>query len=226
MPRLTESFTTASILAGASLELNRELTTAANRFKIIKLTVTPNTESTSLMKVEIFKRNTFLAADLCYGTDNFNGPLIEPMESKGQGPTERNEGFVAQYEDLDSTLQSFGQSSELHIKIYNNHSAAQTYDVEMIYEPDIIAGLGISVSQAGEIAQQPSSTQQLVEVRVDDVLVGIVPVLNFKSGTRITITGALDSGASWSEPTVEVTVTAANQFVAIEALFWSTNFLN
>ena len=121
----TLSYTTASVASGASTSRND--TIASNLAYIYKVKVVPSVggagENT---KVEIFKRDTFSAGDLVYATNNFIGNLIDPIQNDGVTTTERNEGPVAMYEDLDST-------QEFHLKITNNGTVSRTFDVTITY---------------------------------------------------------------------------------------------
>lgn len=121
----THTFTTASIPAGTSATFDRAFgVSALNVYKII---VTPSIAGSS-NQVEIYKSSTYAAAKRVYGTRAYIGTLIEPMEDVGAGPVERNEGFIFPYEDDDAV-------GQLHLKIYNNHTNAQTYDVKIVWEP-------------------------------------------------------------------------------------------
>src|SRR4051812_29783005 len=108
----TLTFVTASVNASSSSSTNQ--TIVGNNCQISKIKVVPsNVNPGELTSVFIYKHNTFLAADLVYSTTSFNGTLIDPIETDGVTTAERNEGFVAYYEDLDA-------AGQLHIKITNS----------------------------------------------------------------------------------------------------------
>lgn len=116
----THSFTSGSVTAGSSLDINR--TGLLNAFNIVRIKVTPNTGGAA--RVQIFQKDTFTTTDLVYSAGPFTA-LIDPIEDTTQ--LERNQYPVCFYEDEDAT-------DELHIRIYNDHTAAQTYAVEVDIE--------------------------------------------------------------------------------------------
>lgn len=121
----TLTYTTASVNPGSSTQRNDAIIT--NVVDIIKIKVTPsNIGAGELTVVEIFNSSSFATGALCYATNNFTGNLVDPIWNDGITPTEKNEGFVAKYQDLDAT-------SELHLKITNNGSLAKTYTVTITY---------------------------------------------------------------------------------------------
>ena len=113
----THSFTSGSVTAGSSLDTNR--TGLPDRFNIVRLKVTPNTGGAA--RVQIFQKDTFSTTDLAYNAGPFTS-LIDPIEDTTQ--LERNQYPICFYEDEDAT-------GELHIRIFNDHTAAQTYAVEV-----------------------------------------------------------------------------------------------
>jgi hypothetical protein len=118
----TLTFTSGSVTANSSLQTNR--TSLPSLFNILKLKVVPNTPG-GTARVQIFKKDTFLVADLIFNSISFSGTMVTPIERDTQ--SERNEGFVVPYEDDDA-------SGELHIQIYNEDSVAKTFTVTVVYE--------------------------------------------------------------------------------------------
>lgn len=121
----TESWTTASVSAGGTLTENRSI--GRNWLDITKIKVVPSVEGVT-SKLQLFGKDTHLAADLMYSSGNFAGTLYDPEELDGTTSTERNRGEPIPYDDLDL-------SGELHTKITNNDSQAKTYTITIDYEP-------------------------------------------------------------------------------------------
>ena len=136
----TVSWTTASIGAGGTLQENRALT--HSRLQVTKIKIVPSVVGVT-SKVQLFQRDSFLVANLCYSSGNFAGTYYDPEELDGVVSTERTVGFVAVYEDIDA-------SNELHIKLTNNDIQAKTYvvtvsyRVPLLYESGDMVGLGIT----------------------------------------------------------------------------------
>ena len=121
---VAESWTTASVAAGASLTENRVIN--RNYLNVTKVKVVPSlTGQTS--KFQIYKKDTHVIADIAYSSGDFAGTFYDPEELDGGVSTERNGGFVANYEDLDA-------SGELHTKVWNDDSQAKTYTITVEYE--------------------------------------------------------------------------------------------
>ena len=120
-----DTFTTASIASGASLISSRSISIPV--VNILKIKVTPSIIG-GTSSVGIYKHATCLDADMVYKSENFNGILVDPTELQSSNQIERNEGFVAVYEDLDYV-------SQLYIKITNNGLTTKTYDVSISYSP-------------------------------------------------------------------------------------------
>jgi hypothetical protein len=76
--------------------------------------------------VKIFKKSTCLDADLVYSTSAYFGDLVDPIENTGTTTTERNEGMVCFYENLDL-------AKVIYMKLTNNHTAAKVYTVTIEY---------------------------------------------------------------------------------------------
>lgn len=119
---VTYSYTSGSVSANSSLTENK--TGLPTLFNILKVKVTPNTAG-GTTRVEMYRKDTFLSADLCFVTGPFSTSFISPIQA--DTATERKEGFVLPYEDDDLT-------GEMHVKIYNDDSTAKTYAVEITYE--------------------------------------------------------------------------------------------
>ena len=121
----TLTFTTASIAPAAASSTNQ--TIIGNICDIVKIKVVPSVVTAGeLTSVFIYKRNTFSASDIVYSTSSFSGSLIDPIETDGITTTERNQGFIAKYFDLDNAQQ-------LHIKIVNSGTVSRTFDVTVEY---------------------------------------------------------------------------------------------
>ncbi len=122
----TLTFITASIAPAASSSTNQ--TIVGNACDIVKINVTPSVVTAGeLTSVFIYKHNTFSAGDICYSTTSFSGSLVDPIETDGITSTERNEGFVAKYEDADN-------ANQLHIKITNSGTVSKTFAVTIEYQ--------------------------------------------------------------------------------------------
>ncbi len=121
----TLTYTTGSIAPAASTSRNDNL--FCSQAEIVKITITPSSVSNGqLTTYAIYKHNTFLAADIVYSTSSFAGNLVDPIETDGITSTERNEGYVARYEDLDGL-------NQFHNKITNNALIARTFTVTITY---------------------------------------------------------------------------------------------
>ena len=198
------SFTTASVPAQSSLEIDQAL--GVNRCLILKIAITPSEADTN-NRFELYQKDTFLLADLIYGTIDFDGDLIDPMEEKGLGPTERTLGLACFYKDADS-------SNELHLKTYNNHTQAQTYDVDVTYLPLLrpVAGTGVAISgdddtEARMFSTPANQTVQKVAVRKNSAGgdIGTRRRFNFIEGANIVLTIADDAG----DDELDVTIAGA-----------------
>jgi hypothetical protein len=145
-------WTTGTILAGSTLPINQPI--LSSHINICKLKIAPNISGGTSV-AQIYKRNSFLSADLLYDTRAFTGTLIDPLRDLSDPMTdtlgatmEVNEGFVAPYDDLDNL-------SQFHLNILNNDSQPKTYTVTLIYEEVIIAKSG-SVSIPGNLTVEGS----------------------------------------------------------------------
>ncbi len=129
----TFSGTTGSVLPGASTTVDITGMPSSN-LDIKKVTITPSVLSAGeLCKVELFKKDTYLAADRCYVAENFYGVFVDPAYDDGTGPQALTEGDVASYEDLDDTL-------ELHAKFTNNGPTAKTFTYSFKVQPSYYSG--------------------------------------------------------------------------------------
>lgn len=121
----TLTFTTTSVAPAAASSTNQ--TIVGNIADIAKIKVEPSSIAAGqLTSVFIYKHNTFSAADIIYSTTSFSGNLVDPIEYDGVTQTERNEGYIARYEDGDNAQQ-------LHIKIVNSGSLSRTFTVTIQY---------------------------------------------------------------------------------------------
>jgi hypothetical protein len=124
-----DTFTSGSIAGSGSGTVNHTL--SFNAINVYKLKVVPSSAGAGgTTQIEIYKKDTFLAADLVYRSGEFTGTLIDTGEDSGSAITEREEGFVLPYEDSDTSF-------ELHIKIINNDASARTYSFTVVYEESV-----------------------------------------------------------------------------------------
>jgi len=108
----TKSFTTSSIAGGGGSATSTE-TGFANRALVRKLVVTPSNPSLMISTtIELFKKNTFVEADLEY-------------QATASGTFTDNDTWF--HEDEDG-------GSGLHWKVTNDSATAGTYDFELIQE--------------------------------------------------------------------------------------------
>ena len=211
----TFEFTVGPIDAQSFGDFNQAI--GANRFIVLKLIMEPSEAETN-NRLEIYQTADidYSPNELAYGTTDFDGDLIEPMEEKGQGPTERTLGLPFVYIDQDEDSAGSQGGGTLHGRIYNNHTQAQSYTIRGVYWPFLkpTAGGGIALTgdpDAGdeevEIAQIADSTVQRIAVRKnstgDDV--GTRRRLNLIEGNNITLTIADDSVGN----ELDVTITGA-----------------
>lgn len=123
----TKTFVTASVPATSSLNHNEVLTSQPNFINILKIKVVPSIVG-GTTEAQIYEKDTFLTADLLWGTNPFTATGFDPIQKDSAGViTEILRGFIVPYEDLDGT-------GELHIKLINNDSQAKTYTITVIYE--------------------------------------------------------------------------------------------
>ena len=121
----TKTFVTASIPAASSLNHNEVL--GDSNINIYKVKVVPSIVG-GTSEAQIYERDTFLVADLLWGTNPFTATGFDPIQKDSAGViTESLRGFIVPYEDKDA-------SGELHIKLVNNDSQAKTYTITVEYE--------------------------------------------------------------------------------------------
>lgn len=143
----TDSFTSASVPAHSSLAIDRII--GSNFINLVKIKATPSVGS-GTSQLQIFKSASLDISTLAYNTVPFSGSLIDPIEDDGGGIIqERNEGFVAPYEDADASLR-------LHLTITNNYNSAQTYAISIKYEV-AFGGSALSGPPGSLIAQATAS---------------------------------------------------------------------
>ncbi len=108
---------------------------------ISKIIVT-SSNAACTWKLEIFKRDTKLAGDEQYSTQNITASAFyDPSDVNGG---QALEGFVIPYEDLDG-------SGELHVTLTNN--ATSTFSISIIYEEVVVTdSSGIVLVRSGKIA--------------------------------------------------------------------------
>lgn len=214
-PGFTEiSFTTDPVDANSTADMAISL--GLNRCMILRLIIEPSIAN-SRNRFELYNSGSYDADLLAYGTLDFEGNLIDPMEDQGLGPVERADGLIGVYVDQDG-------NQELHLRIVNSHVEAQTYQVWMVYRPitKLIAGDGIAVAGNPDNADHlitPSliadSTRQPIEVRVDGSLIGTVPAINLLSGDRMVLSSTLVGDEA------QITATPDVQGEAFQSLFWA-----
>ncbi len=178
----------------------------SSNLDIKMVTITPSVLSAGeLCKVELFKYDTYLAADRCYVAENFYGVFVDPAYDNGTGPQALNEGDVAAYEDLDGTL-------ELHVKFTNNGPTAKTFTyafkVEAAYYPAALStttptptassGSFTTVSAATSYQRQGivAWLRASVTITTNNTAAGAIRVplpITPKTGTFCTISGVRTS---------------------------------
>jgi hypothetical protein len=123
VPRYTvDSFTTASVGAGATVNFDRVIT--SNYVDLYKIKITPS-GGTGTTEFFIHKAAARAPADLIYASGAWNEAVFyDPVEDDGGVYAERAEGFVCRYEDVDVGL-------NLHCRIKNNDAAPRTYNIEI-----------------------------------------------------------------------------------------------
>jgi len=154
MARFTEvTFVTASVPATSSLNHNEVL--GDSTFDILKLKIVPSIVGTT-SEVQIFEKDTFLTADLIYGTNPFPATGFDPVQKDSAGvETEAIRGFVTPYEDQDTT-------GELHMKFINNDSQAKTYTVTIVYET-VPATSIVNFDDLGDVLITSIAADELVQ---------------------------------------------------------------
>jgi len=126
MPHTVTTFTTPSVAATSFLNHNQVI--ANSNIHIYKIKVVPSIVG-GTSEVQVYEKDTFLTADLLYGSNPFAGTYFDPIQKDSAGViTEAKRGYLVPYEDVDAT-------TELHMKFINNDSQAKTYDVTVEWEP-------------------------------------------------------------------------------------------
>lgn len=125
MPITITTFTTASVPATGSVNHNQVI--ASSAIHIYKIKIVPSIVGAT-SQVQLYEKDTFLAADLVYGSNPFAGSYFDPIQKDSAGViTEAERGYLVPYDDDDAT-------TEIHMKILNNDSQAKTYDVTIQWE--------------------------------------------------------------------------------------------
>lgn len=137
----TAVFVTASVSSSDFLNHNEVLGNSA--FDIVALKIVPSIVG-GTSEAQVYERDTFLTADLLYSTNPFVATGFDPIQKDSGGViTEALRGFVAPYEDQDST-------GEFHIKLINNDSQAKTYTITLIYEV-VAATSVVNIDDLGDV---------------------------------------------------------------------------
>ena len=125
------TFVTAEIPAGSSLDHNEKI--PFNQMDILKLKVSPSILG-GTAQVHIYERDTFLVANLIYGSNPFVGNEFDPVQIDNAGVvSEAVKGFIVPYTDKD-------MSRELHIKLVNNDAQAKMFTIDITYRlPNVFA---------------------------------------------------------------------------------------
>ena len=157
MARFTSiTFVTASVPATSSLNHNEILAGTPDSVNIYRIKIVPSIVG-GTTEAQIYEKDTFLTANLVWGTNPFAATGFDPIQKDAAGViTEANRGFIVPYEDLDA-------SGELHIKLINNDSSAKTYTITIDYEAQVTAigsfttGSVLFGGVIGDIAQDNSN---------------------------------------------------------------------
>lgn len=175
-----DNFNTGSIAAGASGTFDRTIT--ASICNIVKIKVVPS-GSTVGYKFEIYKKDTYLAADRLFATkEQVQGSFYAPTDRSGN---EVLEGFVIPYEDLDA-------STELHIKITNHDSVARSFQVTITYD---LSGVSSFFSSVTGLTGNLKITGTSLDT-IQDIQVGSTPTFVGAHLSGLTLGSVLFSGAS------------------------------
>jgi hypothetical protein len=120
------------------------LAAGASRLFIGKVKIVPLAGSGTL-DAGIYKHATGLAADvvLAWAGAPTSPGIIDPIESAGGGPTERNQGHPIMYEDLDA-------SDNINYSITNHDAASRSFSVSMdVMIPDLARPIKEAVAMSG-----------------------------------------------------------------------------
>ena len=132
MQERTISFTTAEVSAGGFLNHNQII--PFNQIDILRVKVSPLVLG-GTSQVQIYEKDTFLVADLIYGSNPFVGNEFDPVQKDSAGVvSEAAKGFIVPYMDKD-------ESRELHIKLVNNDAQAKTYTIDITYRLPNVFGV-------------------------------------------------------------------------------------
>jgi len=172
----TDTFTTASIDAGATLIINRPIDAVNIDIGLIAVLPSINSGTTTF---GIYKRDTCLDSDMVYQNTKA-GNLYDPIQRVGVTEQTRNEFLVAKYDDLDDSL-------ELHCKITNTSADAKTYDVTIAYVKHSGAAETKSLTDFGaDLAGSVSVIVALTAAEAEGKPL-IIPYGTFKIDSNITI---------------------------------------
>jgi hypothetical protein len=132
----TVSFTTASVGAGATLDV--DVSVVGNYIDIYKLQVIPSVVG-GTFEIKIYTNQARDAAHLLYKTlATDDAVFTDPIEDVAGVYNYRNEGFVCRYEDADLV-------SKLYFRIKNNDASPKTYDVIMVTDESPYAPSALGV---------------------------------------------------------------------------------
>jgi len=135
----TLSWTTGSVTAGGSLEINQTIPDNLSIVVLEKIKIEQNSPVGGNHQAAIYSKDAFAAGDKLWDSGVFTGTLVDPVENDSNVLTERGWGVIVIYEDEDA-------SAELHLKIWNNDSSAKTYDVTVTYrEYPLVSSGNLSV---------------------------------------------------------------------------------
>jgi len=124
----TLTIVSSTVAPAGSVTINS--TISSNIIRIGKVKVVPTYVGGSA-DFGLYKRSTCLSTDAAYRAVGFASTLSDPVEQIGSTQTERNEGYLAHYEDLDA-------GKNLHIKITNNGFISNSYTITIKYYVPLI----------------------------------------------------------------------------------------
>ena len=104
---------------------------------IVKLKIEPDLAGDTF-EAEVYERDTFLDANLVYGTNPIASPnYYDPVRRDTSGTeSEGTRRYVVAYEDLDA-------SGELHLRIANNNAIQRTFTVTIVFEVPAAGASGV-----------------------------------------------------------------------------------
>src|SRR3990167_7709854 len=134
----TLNFTTASVASGADVDTNS--TALPDHYDIVYFSITQSGTACPF-DAKIFKKDTYLAADLLAYWAGVQPSLYYPIDN--DTGSEAEEGFPIPADDEDGT-------GEFHIRITNKDTAAHTYTVTTKYvEAPLFSTTGVKFRGVG-----------------------------------------------------------------------------